>query len=308
MSIFTFANNVQTTLAGSISPSSTTITLASSANLPTSIPAGEVLVITLNDVATRLNFEIMYATAIVGATLTVERAQEGTAALSWLVGDYAFSGVTAGQMGQGKGRILSVPLVFTATGSWTVNPNASLWHIFGAGAGAGGAASTTSGSGVCSGTACGQNAAAGEFWFTGLSGTYAIDIGAGGAGGATSGASGTNGGNTTLGSKLILPGGRSWNSTTPSAAPYEATNGGASLAPTVGSGGITVWSVATNGGGGSMSVVSNTFYVPGVGNSAFGTSAQGYGAGGLGAFTGASTGFIAGLAGNGGFLTIEEYS
>jgi hypothetical protein len=97
MTNFVFANNVSTTLASAVSTSSTTITLASSANLPTSIPSGYVLAITLNDAATRNNYEIVYATAVSGATLTVERAQEGTSALAWLVGDYAYSGPTAGQ-------------------------------------------------------------------------------------------------------------------------------------------------------------------------------------------------------------------
>lgn len=97
MTTFIFANNINTTLAGAVSSGATTITLSSTQNLPSSIPAGQVLVITLNDVATRNNYEILYATAISGATLTVLRAQEGTAALSWLTGDFAFSGPTAGQ-------------------------------------------------------------------------------------------------------------------------------------------------------------------------------------------------------------------
>jgi hypothetical protein len=97
MTIFVFANNVNTTLAGAISNSATSLTLSSTANLPSSIPSGSVLVITLNDVATRQNFEIVYATAITGATLTVLRAQEGTAALAWLTGDFAYSPPTAGQ-------------------------------------------------------------------------------------------------------------------------------------------------------------------------------------------------------------------
>jgi hypothetical protein len=99
MTIFTFANNVSTTLAGSVSTSATTITLSSTLNLPTSIPSGQALVITLNDAATRNNYEIVYATAITGATLTVLRAQEGTSALAWLVGDFAYNPPTAGQMG-----------------------------------------------------------------------------------------------------------------------------------------------------------------------------------------------------------------
>lgn len=97
MTAFIFANNISTTLASAVSTSQTTITLASTQNLPASIPSGSVLVITLNDAATRNNYEIVYATAITGATLTVIRAQEGTAALAWLVGDYAYSGPTAGQ-------------------------------------------------------------------------------------------------------------------------------------------------------------------------------------------------------------------
>jgi hypothetical protein len=99
MTIFTFANNVNTTLAGGISPSSTSLTLASTANLPSSIPSGETLAITLNDVATRQNFEVIYATSISGATLSgLLRGQEGTAALSWATGDYAYSAPTSGQM------------------------------------------------------------------------------------------------------------------------------------------------------------------------------------------------------------------
>lgn len=98
MTQFVFANNINTTLATAISPSSTSITLASAANLPASIPAGEYLVLTLNDAATLQNFEIVYATAVSGATLTVLRAQESTTALSWLVGDKVYSPPTAGQM------------------------------------------------------------------------------------------------------------------------------------------------------------------------------------------------------------------
>lgn len=97
MTNFIFANNINTTLAGAVSTSATTITLASTVNLPASIPSGYVLVITLNDAATRNNYEVVYATSITGATLTVERAQEGTSALAWLVGDFAYSGPTAGQ-------------------------------------------------------------------------------------------------------------------------------------------------------------------------------------------------------------------
>lgn len=100
MSNFIFANDVNTSLAGPVSSSATSLTLASTHGLPSSIPSGQVLVITLRDQATRQNSEIIYASAISGATLSgLSRGQEGTSALAWLTGDYAYSGPTAGQMG-----------------------------------------------------------------------------------------------------------------------------------------------------------------------------------------------------------------
>ncbi|MCA8335203.1 gp53-like domain-containing protein [Burkholderia multivorans] len=98
-SLFTFANNISTTLAGSISSGASSLTLSSAANLPSSIPAGKVLVITLNDVATRQQFEVIYATAISGATLSgLLRGQENTSAQAWSTGDYAYCSPTMGQM------------------------------------------------------------------------------------------------------------------------------------------------------------------------------------------------------------------
>lgn len=98
MTIFTFANNVSTTLASAFSSSATSFTLASSAHLPTSIPAGQFLAITLNDAATKSNFEVIYVGTVTGATCSnLLRGQEGTAALSWLTGDFAYSPPTAGQ-------------------------------------------------------------------------------------------------------------------------------------------------------------------------------------------------------------------
>ncbi|CAM2168079.1 conserved hypothetical protein [Burkholderia latens] len=98
-SLFTFANNISTTLAGSISSGATSLTLSSAANLPSSIPAGKVFVITLNDAATRQQFEVIYATAISGATLSgLLRGQENTSAQAWSTGDYAYCSPTMGQM------------------------------------------------------------------------------------------------------------------------------------------------------------------------------------------------------------------
>ena len=92
---FILVNNFNTTLSAASSSTATTFTVSSSANLPT-LAAGEVLPITLNDAATRLVFEICYVTSISGNILTVERAQEGTNAQNWNVGDYIWNGPTAG--------------------------------------------------------------------------------------------------------------------------------------------------------------------------------------------------------------------
>ena len=89
-----FVNNYKTTVASAFSNVATSLTLASSVGLPT-LSAGQVLPITLNDAATGLVYEICYATAITGATLTVTRAQEGTAAQNWSVGDRAYCAPTA---------------------------------------------------------------------------------------------------------------------------------------------------------------------------------------------------------------------
>jgi hypothetical protein len=57
-------------------------------------------VLTLNDAATQSVFEVLYVTAIAGASLTVLRGQEGTAATTWLTGDFAYASVTAAELAQ----------------------------------------------------------------------------------------------------------------------------------------------------------------------------------------------------------------
>lgn len=92
---FIFANNVRTQLLAAASSSSTQLVLASTANLPI-IPADTAMPISLRDAATGLIREICYATAIYNGVATVLRAQEGTTAQSWNIGDTAFCGPTAG--------------------------------------------------------------------------------------------------------------------------------------------------------------------------------------------------------------------
>jgi hypothetical protein len=114
MTIYVTANNVSTTLAAASSSSSTTFTLASNAGLPT-LSAGQVMPLTLNDAATGQTYEIVYVTAISGVTLTVVRAQEGTGAQNWNVGDFAFCAPTAGTVADVNGNPNNVFQVAPAT-------------------------------------------------------------------------------------------------------------------------------------------------------------------------------------------------
>lgn len=85
MSLFVFSNNGSSLLASAINASVTTVTVsAGQGSLFPTISAGQVAPITLEDVSG--NIEVVYATGRTGDSLTVVRAQEGTAALSFASG------------------------------------------------------------------------------------------------------------------------------------------------------------------------------------------------------------------------------
>lgn len=81
-----FKNNFEVALAQPTTTSDTTITIRSGSGFPT-LAANERVVATIVDAATGLQFEIVTVTAVVGNVLTVQRAQEGTAARAWAAGD-----------------------------------------------------------------------------------------------------------------------------------------------------------------------------------------------------------------------------
>lgn len=94
-----FANNAKTTLAGAITNVATSANLASGtgALFPAISPgSGNYFCMTFNDAATGLLYEVVHVTAIVGDTVTIVRAQEGTTALAWNAGDIAANFVTMG--------------------------------------------------------------------------------------------------------------------------------------------------------------------------------------------------------------------
>lgn len=92
-----FSNSAKTTLAGSITNVATTANLApGSGALFPSPGVGQYFKGTFIDQATGLLREIVHVTGIVGDTITMVRAQEGTTALGWLAGDIFANFMTAG--------------------------------------------------------------------------------------------------------------------------------------------------------------------------------------------------------------------
>lgn len=81
------ANNVATTLALGIGPSDTTITVASSTNMPAA-GDGNYFFMTLQSVD-GVDIEVVKCTARTGAVLTVDRAQDLTLAKTFTAGAYA---------------------------------------------------------------------------------------------------------------------------------------------------------------------------------------------------------------------------
>jgi hypothetical protein len=94
MSFACFANNVSTNIAATVAPSDTTISLISAAGIV--VPTGAFIPITLLDIATRRNIEIVYITAVAGNSVTVIRGQDDTTAQAWSIGDIAYSTNTKG--------------------------------------------------------------------------------------------------------------------------------------------------------------------------------------------------------------------
>lgn len=315
MTNFVFANNVSTTLAGSISPTATSLTLSGAADLPASIPAGYAFVITLNDVATRQNFEIIYATSVSGSTLSgLLRGQEGTSALSWSTGDFAFSGPTAGQMQNAQtGHLLNVQK-FSTPGTFTYTPtagmNTAIAYVQAAGGGSDGLPATSSTQFALSVAGYSGALAVGKFTAAQIGSSQTVTVGAGGSPGVAGGGTATAGGNSSLGSLAVATGGPAGNGH------YGPTNvsilivGNVVPAPTATGGNILNASGSAGSpsmGGANASVFTGLAAVGGNGGVSP-LSAGGPGSGGGGAaLVGAQSGTV-GNAGLDGIVILYEYS
>lgn len=115
-----FKNNFEVALAQPTTTSDTTITIRSGSGFPT-LAANERVVATIVDAATGLQFEIVTVTAVVGNVLTVQRAQEGTAARAWAAGDMLSIRTTAATLTNTERNFGAIPSginLNALTGSW----------------------------------------------------------------------------------------------------------------------------------------------------------------------------------------------
>ena len=97
MTTLLFANNASSTLAGPISSSATSVTLASGTGALFPQPtAGQAFKLTFVSASNPNTREIVLCTAVVGDTLTIVRGQESTTPASWSAGDFANHWLTAG--------------------------------------------------------------------------------------------------------------------------------------------------------------------------------------------------------------------
>jgi hypothetical protein len=94
-----WANNASTTIAGTITPASTTVTLAAGTGAEFPSPTGgDLFKATFYDQATKTINEIVHCTARSGDVCTIVRAQEGTVAGTWNAGDIFANLITAGTL------------------------------------------------------------------------------------------------------------------------------------------------------------------------------------------------------------------
>lgn len=110
------SNNASTVLASSINASATTLTVNTGAGslFPSPVAGTSFFKLTLIDAATGQLTEIVHVTARVGDVMTIERAQEGTAARVWSANDIAANMMTAGTLSYILGSFQPLDTTLTA--------------------------------------------------------------------------------------------------------------------------------------------------------------------------------------------------
>lgn len=113
-----FKNNAASVLASAASISDEVLYVADGDSFPNP-GAGDYFLLTLVRLDTNSNedaWEIVKVTARAGATLTVQRAQEGTAALAWPIGSLAECRLTAGALEAKQDKLVSGANLKTVNG------------------------------------------------------------------------------------------------------------------------------------------------------------------------------------------------
>ncbi len=100
MDNFIYVNACKTTLAEDITESQTTLSVSNPGRFPASIPLGQVLVLTIHPDGLPSTQEIVHCTAISGASLTVVRGAQSTAAAPWPAGSVIGAYLTAEMLDQ----------------------------------------------------------------------------------------------------------------------------------------------------------------------------------------------------------------
>ena len=100
MDNFLYINAGKSALSLNISASQTTLVVANPGRFPTSVPAGQVLILTLHPEGLPSTHEIVHCTAISGAVFTVVRGAQGTTPASWPGGTVVGAYITALIMSQ----------------------------------------------------------------------------------------------------------------------------------------------------------------------------------------------------------------
>jgi hypothetical protein len=99
MSTYLFSNLAKSTLAAAITSGATSLTVAPGSGTLFPNPSGsQYFACILTDAATQTLTEIILVTVRSTDTFTITRAQEGTTALAWSLGDIISHRITAGQM------------------------------------------------------------------------------------------------------------------------------------------------------------------------------------------------------------------
>ena len=120
--------NSKTTLAVAMTTSMTALSVSpgTGSKFPI-IASGQSFSLTLIDAATGLKNEIVWVTAVNGDNFTVLRAQEGTTAQSWAIGDYVNAFVTAGAL---EGAIGNAAPVISSMAALRGSPKGGIGNVF----------------------------------------------------------------------------------------------------------------------------------------------------------------------------------